>query len=143
MHTSVVAAKGDQTQNGEETATVRWWPDLLDTGYLVRRSRYRQRVTRDGRGTMGGRTNTSTVVCGQPMKTRERSHATVNSCADTTRNNTRHHHQPSEGQRADRRVGVPRRNQDAEVISTSGAGHASGRMAEAGTQELIHDRCRY
>ena len=37
--TAVVAAICSQTQQGEETNTERWWPDLLDTGYLVPRSR--------------------------------------------------------------------------------------------------------
>ena len=38
----MAATTGNQTEKGEETATVLWWPDLLDAGCLMSCSSHRQ-----------------------------------------------------------------------------------------------------
>ena len=101
----MVAAKGDQTEMGEE-ATVCWWPDLSD---VVRRSRHRQRKTLDDRGTKGGRTKPPQRLRRLPMKTR-------NGRGDPPRD--RFHHPPGEGERADRRIVLLRSKPDAPVNTT-------------------------
>ena len=56
----MAAAKFDQTQNGEETAAVRW-----SLGHGLPRTLFRATdngKTREDRGTKGGRTNTSRAV---------------------------------------------------------------------------------
>ena len=125
LSSSVVAAKGDQTQNGAETATVRWWPDPWG-------SRYRQRETWDDRGIKGGRSKRPQPAAETgDEETRDRSHAEVNSCADPPRDRIRHHRRPSEGQRPHRRIGLTNSKRDTTVKTSDG--HAGGCRAETGT----------